>query len=291
MLAEVFQLTISGIATGCVYALVALGIVLIYKATELVNFGQGEFMMLGAFLAYTATHMLGLNFFFGIAAALVAMFVLGAGLDRFVLRRILGQPHFVAVMLTLGFGYIIRSISLMVWGSYPLTLDTPFQGQTFEILHVVVGAETLFVIGTTMVLTLLLYAFFRFSTIGIAMQAMSQNQLAAYYMGIPVERFFSLIWGASAAVATMAGILLAPFTLIDLNMGAVVISAFAAAILGGLGSFPGAIVGGLVIGLSEQFAGVYLPHGFKEVTPHIILLAVLFLKPSGLFETLGARKV
>jgi branched-chain amino acid transport system permease protein len=148
------------------------------------------------------------------------------------------------------------------------------------------------VIVVTVALCAALYAMFSFSRIGIAMQAASQNQLAAYYMGIPVKLIFSLIWAISAGTATVAGILLAPVTLIDINMGlAVALKAFAAAVLGGFGSIPGALVGGIVIGLIELYAGATLPEGFKDTAPYIVLLIMLAVRPQGLFGTLGRKKV
>ena len=136
-----------------------------------------------------------------------------------------------------------------------------------------------------------LYAFFNHTRIGVAMQATSQNQLAAYYMGIPVKLIFSLIWAISAGVAAAAGILLAPVTLIDINMGlAVALKAFAAAVLGGFGSIPGALMGGIVIGLIELYAGATLPDGFKDTAPYIVLLIMLIVRPQGLFGTLDAQE-
>ena len=138
----------------------------------------------------------------------------------------------------------------------------------------------------------MLFRSFNFTRIGIAMQATSQNQLAAYYMGIPVKLIFSMIWAISAGVATAAGVLLAPVTLIDINMGlAVALKAFAAAVLGGFGSIPGALVGGIVIGLIELYAGATLPEGFKDMAPYIVLLVMLAVRPQGLFGTLGRKKV
>ena len=154
-----------------------------------------------------------------------------------------------------------------------------------------ISLEQLMIIVMTAALCAVLFLFFRFTRIGIAMQASSQNQLAAYYMGIPVRRINTLIWGLSAAVATFAGILLAPLTFVHANMGFIGLKAFPAAVVGGFGSIPGAIVGGLVIGLVESFAGYYLPEGFKDIAAYIVVLLVLIFKPSGLFGDKLRKKV
>ena len=145
--------------------------------------------------------------------------------------------------------------------------------------------------GITVVLCAALYAFFTWTRVGVAMQAASQNQLAAYYMGIPVKRMFSLIWAISAGVAAIAGVLLAPVSLIDINLGFIGLKAFAAAVLGGFGSIPGALVGGLTIGLIELWSGAYLPQGFKDVAAYVVLLLVLAVRPQGMFGTVGRKKV
>ncbi len=293
MLNQLLQLTLSGIAVGCVYGLIALGFVLIYKATETVNFAQGDMMMVGAFVALTFIETLGFPFWLGVPAAVVAMAVFGMLIEKAVLSPILGQPAFSIVMVTIGLGTVFRGVVSMVpsWGTDTHTLQTPLSGQVVNFGEVVLSVEQLMIIGDTALLCGVLYLFFRFTRLGVAMQAASQNQLAAYYMGIPVRRINALIWGISAAVATIAGILLAPVTFIHSNMGFIGLKAFPAAVVGGFGSVPGAIVGGLVIGLVEAYAGFYLPEGFKDVAAYIVVLLVLVLRPSGLFGETRSKKV
>ncbi|RPH41757.1 MAG: branched-chain amino acid ABC transporter permease, partial [Burkholderiales bacterium] len=153
------------------------------------------------------------------------------------------------------------------------------------------SVEQVVVIGSTALLCAILYAVFRYSTVGIAMQASSQNQLAAYYMGIPVKRLNGLVWALAAAVAAVAGLLLAPITFVHVNMGFIGLKAFPAAVVGGFGSLPGAIVGGLIIGVVESLAGFYLPTGFKDIAPYIVVLAMLWFKPNGLFGEKLRKKV
>ena len=288
---EILQLLLSGISHGCVYGLIALGFVLVYKATEMLNFAQGELMMLGAFVAFTLINLVGLPFIAGFALTLVVMLAFGMALERGVLRPMIGEPPFAVLMLTIGLGFVLRAVASAVWGNEPRTLDVPFAGDVLAIGGLVAGYDNLVVIAGTALLCVALWLFFRFSRIGIAMQAASQNQLAAYYCGVPVKRITSLVWGISAAISATAGVLVAPIALIDPAMGLVGIKAFAAAIVGGFGSLPGAIVGGLVIGVAEQFVGRYLPPGLGEVSAFVILLAMLFVRPQGIFASLQAKKV
>lgn len=276
---------------GCIYGLVALGFVLIYKATELVNFAQGDLLMLGAFVCYMAAVWWGFDYWLAFATAIVVIGIFGALLDMTILRRVIGQPQFAVVMLTIGLGSIFRTFASITWGSEIYTLPTPFGG-VWQIGNVTLSHQYLSIIVGTLLLCGVLYAFFNFTRIGVAMQATSQNQLAAYYMGIPVKFIFSMIWAISAGVATAAGVLLAPVTLIDINMGlAVALKAFAAAVLGGFGSIPGALVGGIIIGLIELYAKAGLPEGFNDTAPYVVLLIMLAVRPQGLFGTPGRKKV
>jgi branched-chain amino acid transport system permease protein len=288
---EVLQLLISGTSQGCVYGLIALGFVLIYKATEMVNFAQGDMMMLGAFFAFTYVNILELNFYVAVLATIATMAMLGAVLERVVLRSMIGEPPFSVLMLTIGLGFIIRAVAGAVWGNQPRSLPTPYAGGVFKPGGLIIGYENIVIIIGTALLCLCLYLFFRFSRLGIAMQAASQNQLAAFYVGIPVKRIYGVVWALSATISAVAGILVAPVSLVDPQMGFIGIKAFAAAIVGGFGSLPGAIVGGLLIGIVEQFAGLYLPTGFSDVTAYVILLLMLLLRPEGIFATMQRKKV
>jgi branched-chain amino acid transport system permease protein len=288
---EVLQLLISGVSQGCVYGLIALGFVLIYKATEMVNFAQGDVMMLGAFVAVSFVNVLGLPFIWGVLATLGVMALVGALLERLLLRPMIGEPHFAVLMLTIGLGFLLRAVASAIWGNEPRTLDTPYAGEVLRYGALVVGYENLVIVLGTVALCTVLFLFFRFTRLGIAMQAASQNQLAAYYVGIPVKRIFSLVWALSALIAGFAGVLTAPVSLIDPQMGFVGIKAFAAAIVGGFGSLPGAILGGLLVGITEQFAGLYLPTGFSDVSAYVLLLVMLMIRPEGLFATMQRKKV
>ena len=287
------QLVISGVAQGCIYGLIALGFVLIYKATETVSFAQGELMMLGAFCGLALLTMLGFPYWLSVPCAVLAMALFGFGVERLVIRPILGQPAFSIVMLTIGLGYVARGLVTMIpaIGTETHTLPVPYKDQVWRLGELVLNVEQLVVIGVTVALCAALFALFRYSKIGIAMQASSQNQLAAYYMGIPVQRLNGLVWGLAAAVAAVAGLLLAPITFVHANMGFIGLKAFPAAVVGGFGSLPGAIVGGLIIGVVEALSGFYLPEGFKDIAAYVVVLLMLMVKPNGLFGETMRKKV
>jgi branched-chain amino acid transport system permease protein len=258
-----------------------------------VSFAQGDLMMVGAFGGFLTMTLLGFPFWLAFIASVLGMAVFGVVLERLVIRPILGQPAFSIVMLTIGVGYVLRGVITMIpgIGTDTHTLPVPYANEVLRWGALVISAEQLVVIGVTAVLCALLYAMFRYSKLGIAMQASSQNQLAAYYMGIPVKRLNGLVWGLAAGVAAIAGLLLAPITFVHANMGFIGLKAFPAAVVGGFGSLPGAIVGGLVIGVVEALAGFYLPEGFKDIAPYIVVLIMLVLKPNGLFGEKLRKKV
>src|SRR5207253_3231925 len=208
------------------------------------------------------------------AAAVAAMALFGMLAERVVVRPILGYPQFSIIMATIGLGYFLRSVVGMIWGTDDFTIETPFSHGVLRIGSLVLADDKLSVIAATIILCALLYLFFNRTTLGTAMRASSENMLAAYYMGIPVKRVVSIVWAISAAVATCAGVLLAPITFIHSNVGLVLgLKAFPAAVLGGFGSIPGAVVGGVLIGVIESMAGFYLAQGWKDVAPYIVLLA------------------
>jgi len=289
---QALQIVISGAAQGCIYGLIALGLVLIYKTTETVSFAHGELMMLGAFSGF-GLMLLGLPFWLAFVATVLAMGLFGIALERVVIRPILGQPAFTLVMLTIGIGYVARGLVTMIpgIGTETHTLPVPYKDQTWNVGALVLNVEQMVVIAATAVLCAVLFAMFRYTRVGVAMQASSQNQLAAYYMGIPVRRLNGLVWGLAAAVAAIAGLLLAPITFVHANMGFVGLKAIPAAVVGGFGSLPGAIVGGLVIGIVESASGFYLPEGFKDIAPYVVVLAMLVVRPNGIFGEKLRKKV
>jgi branched-chain amino acid transport system permease protein len=285
------QQLVSGIALGCVYGLIALGFVLVYKATEVVNFAQGDLMMLGGFFAFTFIGILGLNYWIGFAGAVLAMALFGMLAERVVVRPILGYPQFSIIMATIGLGYFLRSVAGIIWGTDDLKIETPFSQGVLRIGSLVLAYDKLSVIAATIILC-------------AAVSVLQPHHARHRDAGEFGEHAGGLLHGHSgqargvdrvgdlAAVATAAGVLLAPITFIHSNVGLVLgLKAFPAAVLGGFGSIPGAVVGGVLIGVIESMAGFYLPQGWKDVAPYIVLLMVLLLKPEGLFGHHARKKV
>lgn len=285
------QLGLQGASTGAIYSLVALGLVLGYKATEVLNFAHGDILMLSAFLGWWLIEGLGLPFWSVLPLVVLVIALFSYLLEARVMRVIVGQPQFAGVMLTIGIGFMIRGGVSMVFGPDSRTYDTPWTGQTTRIGGAVVADLNLVIVAAALAVTALLYVFMARTSLGVAIQAASQNQLAAYLSGVRVKRLNSLVWAISGAIAALCGLLLAPISLVDLSLWFVMLKAFSALVLGGFGSVPGAIVGGLLIGLIEQFSGVYLPDGFKDVMPYLVLIAVLVFFPKGLLGEAHGRRV
>ncbi len=285
------QLTVNGIAVGAIYALVALGLVLTYKATEVLNFAHGDLLVVSAFTAWGLITIVGLSFWAALGATVLIAALLSYGLDAFIIRRIAGQPQFAGVMLTIALAFMLRGLVSMGFGPESRTYATPWTGQTSTVAGIAIADLQLVIVGVALAVTAALLLFFRSTRLGVAMQAASQNQLAAYLTGVRVKRVNSMVWALAGATAAVAGVLLAPITLVDVSLWYVVLKALAALVLGGFGSIAGAIVGGLLIGLIEQYAGVYLPDGSKDVVAYVVLIGVLVVRPHGLLGEAHGKRV
>ncbi|MFT3760018.1 branched-chain amino acid ABC transporter permease [Thauera sp.] len=276
------QVLSSGIAIGCVYGLVALSFVLIFKATQTVSFMQGDLLMLGGFAGLALHLAAGWPLALSAFAAVIAVGLLGAGLERAVLRRTIGQPHLVAVLLTFGLGMMMRGGVASVPAAAQDMYRLPFAADSVTLGPLVLAASHVWVIGATVVLALLLAAFFRHTRAGLALRACAEDARSAALMGVPVAQMHTLAWALGAGLAAVAGLLLAPVTFVHLNMGFIALKAFPAAVLGGLTSLPGALAGGVFLGVAEALAGLVLPEGAKDVVPYVLLMAALLLFPQGL---------
>jgi branched-chain amino acid transport system permease protein len=286
---DVFQLLLIGLSQGCGYALVAIGFVFIYRATEVVNFAHGEIMMFGAFVVLTFAELWGFGFWLGAACGLLAMAVVGYLLDMLVMRRMIGENQASVFILTVAIGLIIKATAGMIWGFSPQVMNSPFQGNV-SAGGIVIGLDRLAIMGGTAIVCVALWAFFSRTQIGLAMQAASQNQLAAYYSRVPVRRLVSITWAIAALVAAFAGVLMAPITQIDTEMSIFGIKAIAGAVVGGFGSIPGALIGCLIIGMSEPFLDYFYPP-LKGVYAYVILLVVLVVRPEGIIPQTYQKKV
>ena len=289
-LSDVIHLTITGIAQGCAYGLIALGFVLIYKATEVVNFAHGEFMMLGAFAVLTLSEALGWGFWPSFLVGCLSIAVVGYIVDAQIMRRIIGESQASIFILTVAFGFIFRALAGMAFGWNSRSVEAPFTGKLALGDLAEINYDRLIIIIATVIFVVAIRLFFRRTRFGVAMQAASQNQLAAYYMGIPVKRLVSLTWALGAFIAAAAGALLAPVTQVDTTIGFLGIKALAGAIVGGFGSIYGALLGCILIGVIEPFADYFLP-GIKGVSAYVVMLLVLFVRPEGLIPQTYQKKV
>jgi branched-chain amino acid transport system permease protein len=287
----IVQQVISGLALGCVYGLIALGFVLIFKATEVINFAQGEMMMIGAFVAYTLTAMLHVPFVVTFFLTPIICGGLGIFLERLLIRPLQRESVVSIIMVTIGLSITLRAFAGMIWSYDTLVFPHPFSEQGVQIVGVVIAPIYMWVILITIGLVFLLYAFFKFTTVGISLQASAQNRVASLLMGISVKRVYSVTWAISGMVGAVAGILVVPISFLNCNMGFLGLKAFPAAVIGGFNSIPGAIVGGVIIGISENLAGIYMPLWFKDIFAYVIMLLVLMIRPEGLFGTHEQKKV
>jgi branched-chain amino acid transport system permease protein len=281
------QLVASGIAVGCLYALIAVGFVLILKATDILNFAQGEVIMLSAFICYFLVTALHFPFLVAVLVTAILTGVMGFLTERLVLRPMLGEPVFAVVMVTIGLSIFLRSMAGILFGHNNLVFPSPFPKEAVRFGGIVLSQTEIWIMLSTFVLITLFFIFFKYSRVGLAMRGTADDQDIALLMGISVKRVFALIWAVSFVTAAVAGIFLANIMVINLGLTFIAISAFPAIILGGLESIPGAIIGGLAIGIIENLAGGYLDQviggGVKDVTPFVVLFLVLMIRPYGLF--------
>jgi branched-chain amino acid transport system permease protein len=282
---------VSGLATGCVYALIALGFVLIFKATDVVNFAQGEFVMASGFISYTLLIRGGLPYWLVLISTIILSGCMGVILERAVVRPIMNAPIFSIVIATIGASTVLRSSAGIVYGYDVLPLPTIFSKDPVRLGILTFTPMDAGVISFSLVIMAVLYLFFKFTKTGTAMRATAQSQTAARLMGVSVSRIFSLTWAISAAIGGVAGVLIAPIIYLDPNLGFIGVKAFAGAILGGFGSIPGAIVGGMLLGVIENLSGYFFNAGIKQVSTYILLILVLVVRPAGLFGTAPVRKV
>lgn len=281
------QLLASGIAVGCLYALIALGFVLILKATDILNFAHGEIIMISAFICYFLMTKFHFSFLSAVLITAVVAGLMGIITERLVLRPLLGEPVFAMVMITIGLSIFLRSMAGIFFGHDNHVFPSPFPKESVNLGGVILSQTQIWIILSTALLILLFFLFFKYSRQGLAMRGTADDQNTALLMGISVKRVFALIWGISFVTAAIGGIFLANVMVINIGLTFVAISAFPAIILGGLESIPGAIIGGLAIGVIENLAGGYLDQivggGVKDVTPFVVLFLILLFKPYGLF--------
>jgi branched-chain amino acid transport system permease protein len=282
---------VSGLATGSIYALMALSLVIVYNATRTLNFAQGEMLMVSTFVAWAVQRALGLPLIATLVVAVVVAGVLAFVLERLIIRRAIGATHFDVLIITLGLSLMLRAGAGLVWTHDEFPFPSFFPARPIALGPVRVAPLSLGIIGASLALMVLLAALFRWTRLGRAMRAVAQNQRAARLMGISVERVYSSAWVLAAMVGAVAGVLVAPVVFLSTKMGLLVVNGFTAAVLGGFGSMPGAVVGGMLLGVLENLAPLYLPSGIRYSVPFIALVAILLIRPAGLLGRVEARKV
>lgn len=291
------QLCFNGIALGCIYALIALGFTIIFKASEVINFAQGEFLLVGVYIVWAAVFEWNINFFLAFVLGIAATVIIGMLFERFALRRMIGRPAFSILMITIGLDILLRTGIIIKWGGSNRAAASPFDLKSgFNTGGIHFGASQLSTIAATIVVCALLYVFFRFTKYGLAMRATAIDQEAALGTGINIRVVYLLAWGIAGAIATIGGVFLGIQEItFDPFLGQIALLAFPAIILGGLDSVVGAVVGGILIGLTQDITAGYESHfanilgaGFHDIAPYILMIIILFIRPYGLF---GSRKV
>jgi branched-chain amino acid transport system permease protein len=290
------QLVINGLVAGSIYALVAMGFVIIYKSTSVLNFAQGEFLLLGAYVSLALLTRWHVPFYATVLLTLAFAAALGLAIERLILRPMIGEPVVSVIMVTLGLSSILRAVVQGIWGTDTRPFPEIFPSAPVMLGPVPVSRAYAWSVGCVVVLLVLFSLFFKFSRLGVAMRATAFSQQVALSMGIPVRHMFALAWAIAAAVSAIGGILLgAVRTGVDQSLALIGLKVLPVVILGGLDSILGAIVGGLLIGVLENLAGGYLDPvfggGVKEVAPFVILVSILMIKPYGLFGKVRIERV
>ncbi len=287
---EFLQQVFSGIAAGAIYASVALALVMIYRSTDLVNFAQGEMAMFSTYIAWTLVNA-GLPFWAAFVITLAVSFVGGMAIERVLIRPVENAPVLAAVVVTIGLLLIFNSLAGWIYSYTVQDFPSPFPDR--PMFGALITTRDLGVIAVTLIMLALLFIFFRFTSIGLAMRAAAQNPTSARLCGIRVGRMLAIGWGLAAAIGATAGIMVAPVLFLDPNMmGGVLLYAFAGALLGGIGSPVGAVVGGLIVGVTENLVGTYLIASQLKLTVALaLIILVLVFRPNGLFGTAIVRRV
>ncbi len=287
---QLLQQIFSGLAAGAIYASVALALVMIYRATDLVNFAQGEMAMFSTYIAWTLVNA-GLPFWLAFIITLVVSFIGGVVIERVVIRPVENAPVLAAVVVTIGLLLIFNSVAGWIYSYTVQDFPSPFPDR--PVFGALMTTRDLGVIAVTLFMLVLLFVFFRFTSTGLAMRAAAQNPESARLCGIPVGRMLAIGWGLAAAIGATAGVMVAPVLFLDPNMmGGVLIYAFAGALLGGITSPVGAVAGGLIVGVTENLVGTYLiASQLKLTVAFALIILVLVFRPNGLFGTAIVRRV
>lgn len=286
------QVLASGIAIGCIYALIALALVLVYKATDVVNFAQGEMAMFSAFIGLFLLTAAKLPLLVVLVLAFPVGALLGAFTERVVIRPLIGAPPLNALIVTIGLWMIFHYGAGWIWGFDAFTFPSLLRQEPVEIAGALVSPSSLAIAGVSILVLAALYVFLEYTREGTAMRAASMNAQAARLMGVSVGRVSLISWAIAAGIGAVAGVLAAPLTFIDVNMMfLVLLKALAGAVLGGFTSLPGAVVGGILVGVVESLTSVYISSAFDDAIAFVVIVAVLMIRPEGLLGKPAVKKV
>lgn len=286
-----FQLVIGGLSTGFIYSLVGLGFVIIFKSTKVLNFAQGEMMMLGAYITLSLKSFIGLPLLQAVILCLGLAYLLGFTLERLFLRKMIGEPIFSVVMLTVGLSVFLRGLVGLIWTQEEQILTVPLFKKILKISNFSINYGNLGVIFLSLALIIAFNYIYKYTKTGTGMRATASNQTSAMALGVDVFRMFSVSWSLSAVVSVFGGIVLAGITIITPNIANFGLKAIPAVVLGGVDSIFGALLGGIIVGVSENLVGGYLGGMAQQITPYFILLLVLIIKPYGLFGVKEIERV
>ena len=296
---DFLQLCFAGLALGSRYALVALGFVIIFKASGVINFAQGALVTLGAYLAYNFNQTWDVPFVLALPMAVATGALVGVIVQRLLLRRMVGRPVFAVIMITIGLLFLLDQTMPSIWGYDALDLGDPWGIDTVTVGGVVLAVKDLWAIALAGVVLLGFFLFFKYSRMGVAMRASALDQEAALARGISVRRVFAWSWGIAGGVAALAGVSLGSGpAAVTPSLGLVALAAFPAMILGGLDSPKGAVVGGVLIGVTQTLTAGYQPeyaaflgNNFYVVMPYVVMIAILLIRPYGLFGTKEVQRL
>ena len=278
------QLTLSGLSQGAIYALIGLSLTVVYRATTIVNFGHGDFVMAGAFVVYVLVIYLGIPYFYAAILALIILFILGLGVSRGFIDPIKSGPHIGFAMMSISLGYVLRGVARALWGREVFPMPKVFDMEPIFWDDIVITGDVIFITGIVVIFLVVFFLIFYKTTIGTIIQAVYQSERGASLIGVNVQIFHQYMWGVGLAMGALGGILISPISLLHPDLGATfLIRGFAAMTLGGFGSLFGAVIGGLLLGVAEQNFGFYINSALIDITAYLVIVAVLVIRPAGLF--------
>ena len=286
------QITFGGLIFGSIYALAALGIVLIYKTTDVVNFAQGEMAMITTFVSYTLLNMAGLPFFVSFLLALIFAALFGMTVYQVMMKFVQNAPPLNQIVVTLGLFLAFNGIAGLIWGYSPVGYPEAIQGDSFQLGSIFMSPHQLFILGITLALMILIYIVFKYFKIGLAMRATQQDMQTSLLMGINVSQVFNWTWASGAILGGVSGMLTAPVAYLEPNMMVnILIMGFAAAVFGGFVSLPGAVIGGLIVGVYSNWVSYYIGSELSVAFVFLLIVLVLYVRPTGLLGSKYVKKV